>query len=71
MTEKVLNVGLEIDIRLFVLLNHMHLGAHWEQFTPTHQTLMQLHAHNVTMIPDDFRVAPIAFINDYAPYFGH
>jgi hypothetical protein len=49
----------------------MHLGAHWEQFTPTHQTLMQLHAHNVTMIPDDFRVAPIAFINDYAPYFGH
>ncbi|KAJ7314434.1 extracellular triacylglycerol lipase precursor [Mycena albidolilacea] len=45
--------------------------AHWEQFTPTHQALMQLHAHNVTMIPDDFRVAPIAFINDYAPYFGH
>ncbi|KAF7356201.1 Carboxylic ester hydrolase [Mycena venus] len=45
--------------------------AHWKPFTPEYQALMQLHADNVTMIPDDFRIAPIAFINRYAPLFGH
>ncbi|KAF8217081.1 esterase 1 [Mycena galopus ATCC 62051] len=43
----------------------------WEEFTPSREALMQLHADNVTMIPDNFRVVPIAFINEYAPYFGH
>ncbi|KAJ7199115.1 extracellular triacylglycerol lipase precursor [Mycena haematopus] len=45
--------------------------AKWEQYTLSHQALVQLHADNVTMIPDAFRVAPIAFINNHAPYFGH
>ncbi|KAF7370188.1 Carboxylic ester hydrolase [Mycena sanguinolenta] len=45
--------------------------ANWEQYTRTHQALMQLHSDNVTMIPDDFRLASIAYINDHAPYFGH
>ncbi|KAJ7227812.1 esterase 1 [Mycena haematopus] len=45
--------------------------AKWEQYTLSHQALVQLHADSVTMIPDAFRVAPIAFINNHAPYFGH
>ncbi|KAJ6582089.1 extracellular triacylglycerol lipase precursor [Mycena capillaripes] len=45
--------------------------AHWQEFMPSHRLYLQLHAENVTMMPDDFRVAPIAFINDHSPYFGH
>ncbi|KAJ7023146.1 extracellular triacylglycerol lipase precursor [Mycena alexandri] len=45
--------------------------ANWEQFTPARQALIQLHSNNVTMIPDDFRVDPIAFINTNSPAFGH
>ncbi|KAJ7923534.1 extracellular triacylglycerol lipase precursor [Mycena leptocephala] len=43
----------------------------WAKFTPSHQAVMQLHAENVTMIPDDFRVEPIEFINVHSAYFDH
>jgi hypothetical protein len=46
-------------------------GPLWAKFTPSHQAVMQLHAENATMIPDDFRVEPIEFINVHSAYFDH
>ncbi|KAK7024892.1 carboxylic ester hydrolase [Favolaschia claudopus] len=45
--------------------------AHWEPYRSSRQVLMQLHADNVTLIPDDFRREAIEFINENAAYFGH
>ncbi|KAJ6606213.1 esterase 1 [Mycena vulgaris] len=35
----------------------------WTQFTPKNKAVIQLNGANLTMIPDDFRAAQIAFIN--------
>ncbi|KAJ6463699.1 extracellular triacylglycerol lipase precursor [Mycena vitilis] len=44
---------------------------HWQELTPSHQAYLQLQAGNITVVPDDFRVEPVAFINKHSPYFGH
>ncbi|KAF8726489.1 hypothetical protein AX14_007832 [Amanita brunnescens Koide BX004] len=38
---------------------------HWEQYTPRRQALMQLDGGNLTMIPDDYRMEQIDFINSH------
>ncbi|KAJ7150711.1 extracellular triacylglycerol lipase precursor [Mycena filopes] len=45
--------------------------AHWEPFTPARKALMRLDSREVGMIPDDFRVEAMAFINANSAAFGH
>ncbi|OBZ76208.1 Lipase 2 [Grifola frondosa] len=36
---------------------------HWPQYTPDNEVLLQLNGGNMTVIPDDYRNIPIAFIS--------
>ncbi|KAG6917479.1 hypothetical protein DXG01_002342 [Tephrocybe rancida] len=36
---------------------------HWDQYTTSHEVVMQLNGANLTVIPDDYRKEQIAFIN--------
>ncbi|KAJ6586827.1 esterase 1 [Mycena vulgaris] len=43
----------------------------WQAYTPENAELIQLHAGNTTMIPDDYRAEQIAFINAHPQLFRH
>jgi len=43
----------------------------WEQYVPQHQALMQLNGDNLTMIPDNYRMEQINFINSHPLVWLH
>jgi len=44
---------------------------HWDQYTNTHQVLMQLNGDNTTLIPDNYRAEQIDFINSVPLVLHH